>query len=424
MSSFRLQLVAVVLGLNVLPLSTYAATSSLFHYVKIADTRTQRPGGSGPFTGFGIPSTLGFVGTGDDGAGVYRFDNAFINPAPSIFKLADTNTPIPGGSGTFTGFDAPSFNLYYRATGANGQQGIYQGAATTRYVDTNTPIPGGSGTFTAFGAHAPFGEFYGEGTGGQKGLYTNKAVGVDIHTPIPGQPGKFFNTFKAFSGPIFHAGSDSADVVYSGAYNIEPLADSSFHIDSPYQTAPTLGPVIALGTGFLSRGFSVLADPDRSVYYMDPYQHIALTMAKPTDLRPDGAGPLGEIAYVASGDSTIEGGPVVAFTTVNDDRSDIYFRAVYGSAAYAFPARVVPIIGTGDILDGRQVSAVEMGDDAIDHYSVTFRAEFTDGSSGIYTAFALDPEPSALLPVALFLLAIRRPMRRVGAARAHTPERL
>ena len=83
-------------------------------------------------------------------------------------------------------------------------------------------------------------------------------------------------------------------------------------------------------------------------------------------------------------------------------------------SAYEFPGGVIPIIGTGDILDGRRVSTVDFGDDALSGYSITFRAQFTDGSSGIFEAGAPEfvPEPALLLPAGLLLLTLHRPLRR------------
>jgi hypothetical protein len=393
--------------------STRAATSSLFHFAKVADTHTPRPGALGLFTGFGIPSSIGFVASGDDGAGVYRSNG------PSIEQLADTHTPIPGGSGTFTGFDAPSYESYFHATGTNGQQGIYQvpyqGAALNRYVDTNTPIPGGSGTFTTFGPHVPFGAFYGEGTGGQKGIYVGNDVIADTRTPVPDRPGAFFDMFasvNAYHGNIlFHAGSGSASAVYRPDNGgVTAIVDPYWRIDSP--AGPPLGAVDALGTGMALGGVTVLANPGHAVYFVDFYGFRIGTVATPTQMRPDAPEAFGDILDVASGEGSIEGGPVVAFRVGDAEHAQIYFRAM--RSAYEFPAQVIPIIGAGDILDGRQVSTVDFGDDALNGYSITFRAQFTDGSSGIFKAGApeLVPEPILLAPTALLLLTLHRPRRR------------
>jgi hypothetical protein len=408
-----------VVGLIVLFTSAARATPSpLFHAVRIADTNTPIPGATGNFTGFGIPSSTSFAASGAGVAGVYRFRGMFDFPIanPTILKLADTNTLVPGGVGSFTGFDTPSYDFYFHATGAQGQEGIYRGnvgSTPSRYVDTNTPIPGGTGTFTAFHPHASFGVYYGEGTAAQKGIYRASSVLVNTTTQLPGQPGTFFNVFGSitsneYSIVRFHAGAQAADAVYTSQFGtVSPAADSGSHIDS---SAATLGQVYALGTGHAISGFGVLAEPDRGVYYIGSFSGAARTVATATQIRPDSPSPFGNITDVLSGEGSIESGPTVAFRTLDGDRSEIYFSAI--ASAYGFPKGVLPVIGTGDVLDGRQVAGVALGDDGLDRYTVTFRADFTDGSSGIYTSYALEPEPSALLPAAVVLLTLRRSHRR------------
>ena len=74
----------------------------------------------------------------------------------SFLKLVDTNTPIPGGSGNFTGFVVPSLDDgtgAFVGDGLSGQIGIYTatpGGPITRVVDRSVSIPGGVGNFTNF----------------------------------------------------------------------------------------------------------------------------------------------------------------------------------------------------------------------------------------------------------------------------------
>src|SRR5690349_18389007 len=73
-------------------------------------------------------------------------------------KIADTATPIPGGTGSFSAFQFDSATIKDRdvvfvGVGANGQMGIYlaRGAQLTVVADLRTLVPGGSSTFTSFG---------------------------------------------------------------------------------------------------------------------------------------------------------------------------------------------------------------------------------------------------------------------------------
>lgn len=95
----------------------------------------------------------------------------------TLTKIADTDTSIPGGTGSFTGFGTASHYVSYeRSTvfigfGGNGQAGIY--AATAPYtspllkaVDRSTAMPGGSTTFASFQSAANDGGALGFGPNG------------------------------------------------------------------------------------------------------------------------------------------------------------------------------------------------------------------------------------------------------------------
>lgn len=74
-------------------------------------------------------------------------------------KVADTSTPIPGGSGNFGAFiGVPSISggnvAFDGSVGSDGfMPGIYSniGGSLNVVADEATPIPGGSGNFGNFG---------------------------------------------------------------------------------------------------------------------------------------------------------------------------------------------------------------------------------------------------------------------------------
>ena len=82
------------------------------------------------------------------GGGIYLFNGT------TLTKLADYNTPIPGGSGNFTTFSDPviSGNDVAFWGGGSAQVGIYlfDGTTLSKVADTNTPVPGVSGNFAGF----------------------------------------------------------------------------------------------------------------------------------------------------------------------------------------------------------------------------------------------------------------------------------
>jgi hypothetical protein len=184
-----------------------------------------RPGGTGTFTAFPTDpaqslDVTALTGSGSGGQqGVYACDRA--SPTNPCRVLADTATAIPGGAGLFTGFLAPGISgdwVAFTAAGTDGQQGVYACDAMLPtdpcrvLADTLTEIPGGAGTFTGFQPIDPCAPavsgtltaFYGAGNGGQQGIYAcdqTLAGGlcdalVDTDTTIPAADG--VGTFQSF----------------------------------------------------------------------------------------------------------------------------------------------------------------------------------------------------------------------------------
>ncbi len=101
-------------------------------------------------------------------------------------KIADTETEVPGGTGTFEDFGGfsvgPSVsegNVAFDAEGSSGQQGIYLHSAESGELqvvaDKSYPIPGGAGTFSEFGSPSIKGSelaFRGFGSDDQQGVYS------------------------------------------------------------------------------------------------------------------------------------------------------------------------------------------------------------------------------------------------------------
>ena len=115
----------------------------------------------------------------------------------SVVRIVDTSNSIPGGSGNFVAFNLASLDngsVAFLGLGSNGQSGIYTsvGGAISRVADTSTPIPGGTGTFTStfsgpqgtstafLGPSLSNGSvaFIGFGSNNQSGIYTNVGGGL------------------------------------------------------------------------------------------------------------------------------------------------------------------------------------------------------------------------------------------------------
>ncbi len=110
--------------------------------------------------------------------------------------VADTDTTIPGGSGSFTALGTSvggsisfdGLNVVFRGLGSSDQDGVYtdEGGTLRIVADTNTPIPGGAGNFVGFRRDPSIDSgniaFAGGDTTGSAlgGVYTEIAINVAV----------------------------------------------------------------------------------------------------------------------------------------------------------------------------------------------------------------------------------------------------
>jgi hypothetical protein len=162
--------------------------------------------------------TLAFMAGGTNNQnGIYT--NTLWSTA--VNRFADTNTPVPDGSGTFGSFQyiavsgsSLAFSGSYGTFNPNSgydQRGIYAGpiagGSLTRIVDKTTPIPTSGALFTGFLYPSISGStvaFSGSDNQGGFGIYA-ATIGsgtiitiVDKSTPIPSGSG----TFLSFNYPL------------------------------------------------------------------------------------------------------------------------------------------------------------------------------------------------------------------------------
>ena len=263
---------------------------------------------------------------------------------PITYRLiADTNTPVPGGTGSFTKLDrhpsARGGNVAFRAEGSDGQVGAYTdiGGVLGLVADTNTSIPGGTGSFSAIGREASFGgtlsfdginlAFRGLGASDQDGIYTNeggtlRAV-ADTNTPIPGAAG----TFLGFrfdpsidSGNIAFAGSDttvtySADGVYTEIGGmLDVVADSSTPIPGGSGNFSGFDIVSMDGTDTAFRAFA--PSYIGLVTYIDGAFNVVMDLSTPI--------PGDTETFTLFGAATLDGGNVVFLGGKNADLTGVY----------------------------------------------------------------------------------------------------
>ena len=388
-------------------------------FARIADTTTLVPNSAVPFLVFELPSIrdgtvafAGFGGTMTGPAGVYTGSGAGLS------IMADRNTPIPNGTGNFTGFAlgeglVPSLSGGATAFVGDGfgtsfiQRGIYlhEGGSLTRVVDRATPIPNGGGA-TFAGIRGPSLEngrvvFVGGPSfvGLQRGAYSwangSLSVIADTSTPIPGWSGTFASVNEANldGGRVLIQGTGASG--YQGLF----LADNAGAITRLYDTNTP----IPSGTGtFTGLSQSVLSD-GRVVFRGLGLGQEGLY----TDVS-------GALTLLANHDTTAPGFPSQTFSGFGRmaiDGSIVAFSAIVGGGPTGVwsthSGALAKVLAEGDALDGRIVAECGMGGQGLDGNSLAIGVSFTDGTRGIYMATI--PAPAGALILALLpTLAARR----------------
>jgi uncharacterized delta-60 repeat protein len=327
--------------------------------VPLADAGTSIPGGTGTFAGFGAPATAGrftsFAGTGAGQAGVYSCDRAI--PTDPCTPLADLETVIPGGSGTFTGFAAVGAAGGLTAFVGSGasQQGVYacdRAIPTdpcTPVADRTTAIPGGTGTFTGFGAlglaadvtqaaPAAIVAFVGSGAG-QQGVYAcDRTIPTDPCTRV----------------------ADRTTAIPGGTGTFTGFTNVALALDFGAAERPPIALFVGGGAG------------QQGVYSCD--------LSIPTD-------PCTPVATLAT---PIPGGTgtFTGFGAVSTSRTHSAFlgQGASGQAGIYVASTLQKVVAVGDPLAGRTVAALRFSRDGLDANRLAFNATFTDGTEGVFVA--------------------------------------
>ena len=335
------------------------------------DTHTPVPGGVGTFQGFDVPTALGFLATFEGGSGIYGISTGqFGGPPYAPFKIADTSTPIPGGTGTFTSFDARASEIF-RGTGANGQQGIYRPAVGKQplsvIADRNTAAPGG-GTFTTFGT-GPTAMFYAETSTGVKGVYySGSQITTVADTRHPTQvighvTPLTFSGFGGFFGAFTFFGTvDKKLGVYS--YGVGSFPDELKTVLD--DTTPVLktGSIVDTFKGAVNAAsvdgnvFITASFPGSNIETVMKVPSIGFgveAVARTGDPTPGGRDTkFYSFLGVGQNLGSIEQGPLTFFSATNlDGTRGIYYQRKFSQS-------IEVLIDTTMTLDGKAISSLSM----------------------------------------------------------------
>jgi hypothetical protein len=386
----------------------------------------------------------------------------------NLTKIADSNTAIPGSTGTFAHFGDVSFDgtsVAFAGSGS-GQKGVYTNAGGSLGVvaDLNSTIPGGTDTFTDFapwGTSIDGGVVTFEGSGAylvgppgprETGIYINAggtlAVVADMSTPVPGQTGTFLS--------VSYPKSDSANVLFRGYYadgdgtsqglymnvggTLNVVADATTPIPGgteQFREFPSYS-IDGENVAFEGRGY-----PDMGIYTtIGGSLQVVADTSTPI---PGGSGTFtgellgpvlsnGNVAFLGEGGSswgiyTTLGGslrPVADWNTSipGSTESFVWFSypaldgdivaflggptTIHYEGVYAeVNGSLMTIVDRNDLLDGKEILDFWMGEESLVGDTLAFGVEFVDNSRAIYLATI--PEPATLILLALGgVAALRR----------------
>ncbi len=366
-------------------------------FVKIADTDMPIPSGTGNFTNFGVLSAaavsdgnVAIRGRGVDQDGIYLWQNGALD------VVADVNTPIPGGTGTFGapatgGFGPPSIDGDDVAFGGDdqtiSQRGVYAllDGVLEVVADKDTRPPGASDEFSTLGgpslhdgsisfwAFVPALPFL-------EGIYFGNPSGItkvaDQTTFIPGGGGRF-NSFNSgssqhHSGKVLFFGRDSG--FNSGLYMwfkgvLSVIAD---------RFTPIPG-----GAGNFSFFLEQVSTDGLNI----AFRGNDTTQTRPGIYMNDCAGNrvvANTNTPVPCASGTFEW--FGAFSTQGGSTAFVGFGAESSGLYVDSGGSIVKVIEVLDSLDGKRVSSLRVAPEGLDGDQLGFRAYFTDGSEGIYLA--------------------------------------
>lgn len=391
--------------------------------IRIADTNTDVFGAVGAkFTKFDpFPSLQGgevlFSGQWTD----YSFgpeQGVFLYNGASVTNIADTLDQRPDRAGTFADFNGYSLDglnaVFIDFHGA--QEGLYSYNLQARHLTTlateKTVVSSADGKLSGqLGFYTPSADggsvaVNGGATNIGQGIYTN-VTGTfrplaDRTSPAPDQPGYllwYFNALTFRQGKVaFECGFERSDL-RGGAQQGVYVGDATTGSISRIADVTTVPPGGGTWDGFgPSTGFdgSSVSFTDRlgTALYTNIGGTLRVAANSGTPL------PGASVHFAEFGQSSLDG-EQIAFTAAST-------RGGPPGLFLWSDGTISQILAPGGILDGKTIANLGLGVDALSGDNVAFRADFADGSSGIYLMAIPEPASCCILVASGAALAFQR----------------
>jgi hypothetical protein len=307
----------------------------------------------------------------------------------TLSVLANTNTPVPSGTGNFADFGAAYTSggfVGFRGFDSLGNAGVYTNVGGLRAVaDTNTPVPGtclSPANFIDLTCGQGFASqkvtFCGKHPSGLVGIFTDiggpLSVIADTCTAIPGGTGNFTNfdiwtPFNGSAAAFIGFGSGGQTGVYSNVGGLHVIADTNTPIPGGVGNFTSFYGLTLDGANVAFVGFG--SNDQTGVYTNVNGLHLVADTNTPI---PGGTGSFqGFIFFLPA----LRNGHVVfnAYGTSGQSGSGLYTDRM-GS--------LTKIIAAGDTLDGKTVTGPSTGPRPLDGDQLVVNCYFADSSSGVY----------------------------------------
>jgi len=357
---------------------------------------------------------------------------SLLTSAGTASAMSFTFSRVAGTEDGYSQLTVPGFvlgTIFFRGIPPGGSQQVSLSGNGGGPVSAGGSGGGGSGS--GGGAYRSTDTSTGP-TAGKQGIFTD--VGGTVNSIVP-----YNSRYSALGEPDDNDGT----VVYQGTdANGEGIYrnDDSTSADAASQEVTVANQdTVVNGDGLDSFGdpvtdngevaFKATADNgDQGIYTATP--DGALTTVADTDtVVPNPAAPAtaipntvvpatgstgGTVTFDSFSDPSLDNGLVAFAATKSDNNGGLYVA----STDPAGTVNIETVIEINDELDGKTLSSLVLGQDAVDNGSLTFLADFEDGSQGIYQADQLGqillpqdvpaPATAALLLTGLGLIGFKR----------------
>ncbi len=342
----------------------------------IADSSIVPPGAATGVTSVAGPSgwTSGgllFSAATADTFGVYRYDGA------ALTLLHGAGEALPHGSEHLVTVDSRTLaydasNYAFAATRDDNEKGLYGRIDGTfhRFADVDTPVPFNPlDHFSAFtSVHTGLGQvaFVAQAEGTEGGVEESESAGVFL-----ARPGEPIQTLVSH-----HQIVPGDQETFNAFDNVRVRADGR----------------VSFNGGFIEE-FST--EHHVGIYTVDPANNdLSVMVDQDTPLANLQGEVFGFTGFSIDGDLTCFG--------VQDDTGHTYLYALAGDGL------AVDLLDTNGLLDGKALQVLSLSSDSLNDGLLAFRADFQDGTSGLYTVAVPEPLGAGLSVLGLVGAALLR----------------